>query len=195
MKMERVLIWAAATIAVVALGLGLYLARPGEKGGAIAIGGPFHLHSQTGAIVDSEDLKGRPYAIFFGFTHCPEICPTTMLDMARLIEKAGPMAKDFRVYFVSVDPERDTPEVLLSYLSSFEPHMIGLTGSPDEIARIARDFRVYYKKVPTSGGDYTMDHSAVVYLMGADGKFVNALGYQEPEDRALAKLKSLIEGT
>jgi protein SCO1 len=193
MKRERILIGSIAAVAAIFLLVAVLLSRSGSNS-TIAIGGPFHLRSQTGEIVDSNALKGRPYAIFFGFTHCPEICPTTMMDMARLLERAGPRAKDFKVYFVSVDPERDTPEVLRSYLSSFEPHMVGLTGTPEEIAQVAKEFRVYYKKVPTTGGDYTMDHTAVVYLMGADGKFANALGFQEPEDRALAKLKSLMEG-
>jgi protein SCO1 len=92
-----------------------------------------------------------------------------------------------------LDTERDTPEVLRSYLASFEPHMVGLTGSPEEIAAVAKEFRVHYKKVPTKDGDYTMDHSAVVYMMGADGNFADALGYQEPEDRAVAKVAKLLQ--
>lgn len=171
--------------------LAVALLRPREIDRQI-VGGPFRLKSQTGQIIDGGALKGAPYAIFFGFTHCPEICPTTMMDMQRLIDRLGPQAKDFKVYFVSVDPERDTPEILRSYLGAFEPYMVGLTGSPDEIAAVAKTFRVYYRKVPTSDGDYTMDHSAVVYLMGADGKFVDFVGYQEPESRALAKLRALL---
>ncbi len=156
------------------------------------IGGPFRLKSQTGEIIDSAALKGRPYALFFGFTHCPEICPTTMMDMQRLIDKLGLPAKDFKVFFVSVDPERDTPEVLRSYLASFEPHVVGLTGTPEEIAAVAKEFRAYYKKVPTGGGDYTMDHTALVYLMDAKGAFENVLGYQEEEARALTKMRALL---
>ena len=191
MKQLRLILWSAAALAAVALAGLLYFTAGGPQ--ATAIGGPFRLKSQTGEMIDSAALKGRPYAIFFGFTHCPEICPTTMADMAALMARLGPEAKDFRIYFVSVDPERDTPEVLRSYLASFEPNVVGLTGTPDEIAKVAKEFRVYYRKVPLDGGDYTMDHSAFVYLMGKDGGFRSVIGYQEKPDRALDKLKTLIE--
>lgn len=187
----RLILWSAAALAAVAFAGLMYFTSGGPH--APAIGGPFRLKSQTGEVVDSAALKGKPYAIFFGFTHCPEICPTTMVDMAALMAKLGDEAKGFKIYFVSVDPERDTPDVLRNYLSSFEPHVIGLTGAPDEIADIARKFRIYYRKVPLDGGDYTMDHSAFVYLMGKDGGFRNVIGYQEKPDRALEKLKTLIE--
>lgn len=190
MKKLRTILWAAAALAVVAFA-GVFWFTSGPQ--SPSIGGPFRLKDQNGQMIESAQLKGKPYAIFFGFTHCPEICPTTMVDMAALLAKLGPAAKDFKVYFVSVDPERDTPEKLRSYLASFEPHVIGLTGTPDEIAAIAKSFRVYYRKVPTEGGDYTMDHSAFVYLMGKDGGFRNVIGYQEKPDRALDKLKALIE--
>lgn len=191
MKNLRIVLWATAAVAAVAFAAFVFLGPATKR--ASAIGGPFRLMSQNGQVVDSAALKGKPYAIFFGFTHCPEICPTTMTDMSALLAKLGDEAKDFKVYFVSVDPERDTPKVLREYLASFEPHMVGLTGTPEEIAKVAKEFRVYYKKVPLDGGDYTMDHSAFVYLMGSDGKFVSVIGYQEKPDRALTKLKELIE--
>ena len=191
MKQLRLILWSAAALAAVALAGLLYFTAGGPQ--ATAIGGPFRLKDQNGRIVDTVALKGKPYAIFFGFTHCPEICPTTMADMAALMARLGPEAKDFRIYFVSVDPERDTPEVLRSYLASFEPNVVGLTGTPDEIAKVAKEFRAYYRKVPLDGGDYTMDHSAFVYLMGKDGGFRSVIGYQEKPDRALNKLKTLIE--
>lgn len=191
MRKLALYLWVATAIAVAAFAGVYYFTSGGQE--QVALGGPFRLKSQTGATIDSATLKGKPYAIFFGFTHCPEVCPTTMVDMAALIPKLGPVAKDFKVYFVSVDPERDTPEVLRNYLASFEPHVIGLTGTPDEIAAVAKAFRVYYRKTPLEGGDYTMDHSAFVYLMGKDGRFVNVIGYQEKPDRALEKLKSLLD--
>ncbi|HMN72878.1 MAG TPA: SCO family protein [Rhodoblastus sp.] len=190
MKTLRIALWSAAALAAVAF-VALYFFASNPR--TAAIGGPFRLKDQNGAVVDSAALKGKPYAIFFGFTHCPEICPTTMVDMAALMGKLGDEAKDFKIYFVSVDPERDTPEVLHDYLASFAPHVVGLTGAPDEIAKVAKEFRVYYRKVPLDGGDYTMDHSAFVYLMGKDGGFRNVIGYQEKPDRALDKLKTLIE--
>lgn len=191
MTRARVLVAAGAAAAVLAL-VAAFLLSTMRSPDKPMIGGPFRLKSQTGEIVDSVALKGRPYALFFGFTHCPEICPTTMMDMQRLIDRLGPAGKDFRVFFVSVDPERDTPEVLRSYLASFEPHVVGLTGTPEEIAAVAKAFRAYYKKVPTGGGDYTMDHTALVYLMDAKGAFENVLGYQEEEGRALTKMRALL---
>lgn len=160
-----------------------------------AIGGPFRLKSHTGEIIDSVALKGRPYAVFFGFAGCPEVCPTTMLDMQRLLDRVGPSAQNFRVYFVSLDPERDTPEMLRDFLASFAPYIVGLTGTPVEIAGMAKSFGAYYRKVPTTGSDYTMDHSAFVYLIDASGNYAESIGYQEPEDRALAKLRSLLGGS
>ncbi|MFO1114271.1 MAG: SCO family protein [Beijerinckiaceae bacterium] len=160
-----------------------------------AIGGPFRLKSHIGETIDSVALKGHPYAVFFGFAGCPEVCPTTMLDMQRLLDRMGPPAQNFRVYFVSVDPERDTPEMLRYFLASFAPYIVGLTGTPAEIAGMAKSFGAYYRKVPTTGGDYTMDHSAFVYLMDATGNYVESIGYQEPEDRALAKLRALLGGS
>lgn len=157
-----------------------------------AIGGPFRLKSHTGEIVDSAAIKGRPYAIFFGFAGCPEVCPTTMLDMHRLLDRMGSPAKSFKVYFVSVDPERDTPEMLRDFLASFEPYIVGLTGTPAEIAGVAKSFGAFYRKAPTTGGDYTIDHSTFVYLMDAAGNYAESIGYQEPEDRALAKLRALL---
>jgi protein SCO1 len=186
-------LWIAAALFAMALGAGVWFeASRGRR--AEFIGGPFRLQSQTGETIDSEQLKGKPYAIFFGFTHCPEVCPTTIVDMQRLFDQVGPAAKDFRVYFVSVDPERDTPAVLKDYLASFAPHIVGLTGAPEQIAAVAQAFRVYYRKIPTRDGDYTMDHSAIVYLMDANGRFVNMIAYQEPEASALSKLRALLGG-
>ena len=191
MKTPRIALWTTAAVAAVVLVAVLYFVSDGSKAGSI--GGPFRLRSATGELVDSETLKGKPYAIFFGFTHCPEICPTTMMDMAALMARLGDEASGFMIFFVSVDPERDTPAVLRDYLAAFEPHVVGLTGTPDEIAQVAKEFRVYYRKVRLAGDDYTMDHSAFIYLMGSDGNFFDVLGYQEAPDRAFAKLKRLIE--
>ncbi len=163
-----------------------------EQAPAVAIGGPFRLMSQDGEILDSERLKGKPYGVFFGFTRCPEICPTTMMDMSALLNELGDKAKDFHLYFVSVDPERDTPAVLRDFLGSFEPKVTGLTGTPEEIAAIAKSFRVYYRKVPLEGGGYTMDHTAMVYLMDGEGRFAGVIPYQEDRAVSLKKLRFLL---
>ena len=171
----------------------LYLPR-GEQIGRPAVGGPFQLVSQDGAIFDSARLNGKPYALFFGYTQCPDVCPTTLTDMAELLAELGPVARDFRILFVTIDPERDTPQVLRDYLASFEPHVTGLTGSAQQIADVAKSFRVYYKKVPLAGGGYTMDHTAIVYLMNAKGEFAGALSYQEDHALALKKMRRLLAG-
>ncbi|MGO4125811.1 SCO family protein [Inquilinus sp. YAF38] len=158
-------------------------------------GGPFRLTDQAGTTLSDAELKGRPFAVFFGFTHCPEVCPTTLWEMSQALEALGPDADRLRVLFVTVDPERDRPEMLREYLQSFDRRITGLTGSPDEIAAVAKSYRVYWRKVPTSDGDYTMDHSAMVYLMDAEGRFTDTIAYGTPEPERLAALRRLISGT
>ena len=155
------------------------------------IGGPFTLVDDTGATVTEKTLAGKAYAMYFGYTFCPEVCPTTLLDLSRWIEKLGPDANKLNYVFVTVDPERDTVKSMHAYLSSFDKHIRGYTGTPAEIAQIAKEYRVYYKKVPTDDGSYTMDHSAIIYLMGSDDKFVTVIPYQEDDASAIAKLKNL----
>jgi protein SCO1 len=147
--------------------------RSSSVGPAIAgVGGPFHLVDQDGKPVSDADMKGRPFLVFFGFTHCPDVCPTTLFDMSQMLHALGPDAGRVGVLFVTVDPERDTPAVLKDYLSSFDPHLRGLTGDPAAVDAALKAYRVYAKKVPLKDGDYTMDHTAVVYLMDKSGRFV-----------------------
>ena len=142
-------------------------------GQAVAgVGGPFHLEDQNGKAVSDADMKGKPFLVFFGFTHCPDICPTTLFDMSQLMQALGPDAARTGALFITVDPERDTPAVMKDYLSNFDPHLRGLTGDQASISAATRAYRVYAKKVPLENGDYTMDHTAVVYLMDKDGRFV-----------------------
>jgi protein SCO1 len=155
------------------------------------IGGPFTLVDDTGVTVTEKTLAGKPYMMYFGYTFCPDVCPTTLLDLSRWIKKLGPDADRLNYVFVTVDPERDTVQSLHAYLSSFDKRIRGYTGTPAEIAQIATEYRVYYKKVPTDDGGYTMDHSAIIYLMGPDGKFVTVIPYQEDDASAIAKLKNL----
>jgi protein SCO1 len=155
------------------------------------IGGPFTLVDDTGAMVTEKNIAGKPYVMYFGYTFCPDVCPTTLLDLSRWIKKLGPDADRLNYVFVTVDPERDTVQSMHAYLSSFDKHIRGYTGTPAEIAQIAKEYRVYYKKVPTEDGGYTMDHTAVLYLMGPDGKLVTVIPYQEDDASATAKLKNL----
>jgi protein SCO1/2 len=129
--------------------------------------------------------------MYFGYTFCPDVCPTTLFDLTRWIQKLGPDADKLNYVFVTVDPERDTVKSMHAYLSSFDKRIRGYTGTPDQIAQIAKVYRVYYKKVPAADGSYTMDHSAIIYLMGPDNNFVTVIPYQEDDASAVAKLKNL----
>src|SRR3569833_883687 len=154
-----------------------------------AVGGPFNLVDQNGKSITDQDMKGKPFLVFFGFTHCPDVCPTTLFDVSEVFRALGPDAKDVRALFVTVDPERDTPAVLKDYLSSFDPRIIGVTGDDAAIAAAEKSYRVYAKKVPTDGGGYTMDHTAIVYLMNKDGRFVTPFNMKRRPEEAAADLK------
>lgn len=185
---------AVAAIIVAAAGTSLHFFGPSPGRSGTSVGGPFRLQSQDGGTVDSADLLGKPYGIFFGFTHCPEVCPTTLSDLAQAFGEIPDLPQDFRVFFVSVDPERDTPAVLKEYTANFDPRIVGLWAPPAELAQLAKAFGVYYEKIPTSDGSYTMNHTAVVYLMDAQGKFKDAILYSEPVEGYVTKLKRLLAG-
>jgi protein SCO1 len=157
-----------------------------------AIGGPFQLTDQSGATVTDKSLQGRPTLIFFGFTHCPDVCPTSLFEISEVLRAMGPDADRVNAYFISVDPERDTPTAMKDYLSSFDPHLKGLTGDPEVMAKVTTEYRVYAKKVPLKDGDYTMDHTALVYLMDRDGHFVSPFNLKQPPEQAAAELKKYI---
>jgi protein SCO1 len=154
-----------------------------------AIGGPFQLTDQAGQTVTEKDLKGRPTLIFFGFTHCPDVCPTSLFEISEVLKAMGEDADRINAYFVSVDPERDTTTAMKDYLSSFDPHLKGLTGDPEAVAKVISGFRVYAKKVPLKDGDYTMDHTALVYLMDRSGNFVAPFNLKRKPEEAAADLK------
>lgn len=158
---------------------------------SLSIGGPFSLTDHRGRAVTEQDFRGKPMAIFFGFTHCPDVCPATLGDMTNFIEALGTDADRVQWTFVSVDAERDTPQVMADYLTAFDPRIVGLSGSEAQISDVARAFRVYYQKVPLEGGSYTMDHSASVFLLDAAGRFAGTLDYKESEDVAVEKLRML----
>lgn len=154
-----------------------------------AVGGPFNLVDQNNKPITDQDMKGHPFLVFFGFTHCPDVCPTTLFEVSEILRAAGPAAKDARALFITVDPERDTPQVLKDYLGSFDPRVVGVTGDSEAIAAVIKAYRVYAKKVPTDGGGYTMDHTAIVYLMGKDGRFVTPFNMKRRPEEAAEDLK------
>ncbi|MGX1317728.1 protein SCO1/2 [Bradyrhizobium sp. USDA 377] len=154
-----------------------------------AIGGPFQLTDQNGKAVTDKSLKGKPTLIFFGYTHCPDVCPTSLFEISEVLRAMGKDADKVNAVFISVDPERDTPAAMKDYLSSFDPHLAGLSGDPAETAKVITSYRVYAKKVPTKDGDYTMDHTALIYLMDRDGRFVSPFNLKRTPEEAAADLK------
>lgn len=199
LRTVRAALWIAVVGAIVGVGgvaLGVWPLRAPERTGTVAgtaeIGGPFRLTSHRGETVAEADLRGKPYLLFFGFTHCPDICPTTLSELTRRLEQLGPEAGKVRTLFVTVDPERDTQEALAAYMTSFDPRIAALRGDRSQTDDVVRLFRATVRKVPLRDGDYTMDHNAIVYMMDADGRFVNSLDPHESEDVQLQKLRRLV---
>jgi protein SCO1 len=193
-RTQRLFVIFTAFVAGLMLCLGVILFVGGRGSGtgavqAAPIGGPFHLTDQNGQPFSDQDLKGKTFLVFFGFTHCPDVCPTTLFEISEIMRNLGPAADRTAALFISVDPERDTPEAMHDYLSSFDPHVRGLTGGAADLAAVAKAYRVYYKKVPLDGGDYTMDHTAIVYLMDKDGRFVSPFNMRRTAEVAAADLR------
>jgi protein SCO1/2 len=192
---SRVLLVAAAFLVGLVLCLGVALVlnnRAGTASAGASVGGPFALVDQDGHAVTDRDMAGHPFLVFFGFTHCPDVCPTALFEMSEIYGKLGRDGDRLGGLFITVDPERDTPAALKDYLSSFDPHLRGLTGDPAAIAATLKAYRVYAKKVPLEGGDYTMDHTAIVYLMDREGHFVAPFNLKRtPEDAATELRKYL----
>lgn len=189
----RVLLIVAAFAAGLASVLGVLLVVSGrmapQVATASAIGGPFSLLDQNGKTVTDQDIQGRPSIVFFGFTHCPDVCPTALFEMSEIMRALGSDAARVNALFVTVDPERDTPAQMKDYLSSFDPHLTALTGTPEAVAQMLKEYRVYSRKVPTENGDYTMDHTALVYLMDKQGHFVAPFNIKRRPEDAAAELR------
>ena len=182
-------VFVVGAVAVVAGALAL-MPRGGTAVSTQAtIGGPFQLVDQDGQAVTQETFLGEPALVFFGFTHCPDICPTTLFELSQLFDALGPDARKVNGLFITVDPERDTPEAMKSYIGSFHPSIQALSGTPEQTAAVIKAYRAYAKKVPTQGTDYTMDHTAIVYLMGKDGEFIAPFNLKRPPAEAAADLR------
>ena len=159
-----------------------------------AVGRPFELVSHRGQVIDNAVLKGKPYLAFFGFTHCPDICPTTLFELSDLMSELGPAASGFNVVFISVDPERDTQQLLNEYMTSFDRRILALRGTPEQTATAVKAFSAYARKVPTEDGSYTMDHTAGVYMMDANGSFKGTLDMHESREVRMKKIRNLMTG-
>jgi protein SCO1/2 len=195
-----------ALIAIVILSLALLVGsaalvfRAGGNGptsiGEAMIGGPFSLTDQNGRRVTSADFTGKYLLVFFGYTYCPDLCPTELQVMTEAVERMGARGDVIQPIFISFDPQRDTPETLKAYVENFSPRLVGLTGSEEEIAAVAKAYRVYYRKVENGGAsDYLMDHSTIVYLMGPDGKFIKHFSYSTDAKALSDALSAAVSGS
>ena len=199
MKTFRIIVWAAEVVLAGALGwLTLEVTKSKETLAEGPFGVPFQLVAQDGNPITEKAFQEKPTALFFGFTHCPEVCPTTLFELNGWLEKVDPDGTRLQAYMVTVDPERDTPEILDQYVSNVSKRIVGISGAPDKVAEMIKGFRVYAKKVPVDegqpDGDYTMDHTASVFLLDAGGRFSGTIAYGENPDTAVKKLENLIKG-
>ena len=156
------------------------------------IGAPFQLIDHRGSPITQQAMEGRPAAVFFGFTHCPEICPTTLYELANWLDILGVDGMDLNVFFITVDPVRDTPQIMKEYVERFSARIKGITGEPGEITKLLKAWHVYAKRVPLADGEYTMDHTASIYLLRTNGSLHGMIGYQDTTDIALKKLRGLL---
>ena len=188
-KKSLILPAAAFLVGLLALVTAIFVVvGPGERSGGSGIGGAFTLVDQNGSKVSEKDFTGAPFLVFFGFTHCPDVCPTTLYETSEVLRALGSSADKLKVAFITVDPERDTPEALKNYLGSFDPRIVGLTGSQEDIDRVTRAYRAYYRRVPLKDGNYTMDHTALVYLMDKRGNFVGSFNVKRTPQEAAKEL-------
>ncbi|KUO53875.1 MAG: hypothetical protein APF80_16925 [Alphaproteobacteria bacterium BRH_c36] len=195
----RLVLWGLVALAAIVVGA-LFLGHMQEAArqgaslpGAARFGGDFELVDQNSKTFSSDSLKGHPHAVFFGFTHCPDVCPTTLFEMTKHLEALGPKADKLMVLFITVDPARDTPEQLKQYLSAFDSRIVGLSGSAEQISNVAKKYRIVAEKVATSDGGYTMNHTATVFLFDGNGTLTSTLSWEEDEKTRQAKLERLAE--
>jgi protein SCO1 len=200
-RSRRSLIVAASLLAGVAiLGAGGFVAlelhdTPRGAAGTVlggAIGGPFKLVDQNGDTVTNTDLNGKWLLVYFGYTHCPDACPTALNNIALALSDLGPEKKEVRPVFITIDPERDTAKALKDYVSAFAAPILALTGSATDIAQAASEYRVYYAKHPEPGGDYSMDHTSIIYVMDPKGRFTASFTGEDPPEQIAARLKKLL---
>jgi len=199
MKTVRIVLWGLVLVMAGALGwLTLSMTKTQEQMAEAPFGVPFQLVGGDGQPITEAALRGKPTALFFGFTHCPEVCPTTLFELDGWMKSVDPDGSKLQAYFITVDPERDTPELLGRYVGNVSDRVKAIAGEPDKIAEVVKGFRVYAKKVPLDesqpDGDYTMDHTASVFLLDAQGRFKGTIAYGENADTAVKKLENLAKG-
>lgn len=198
MKTFRIILWSTIAILVAIVGYLSFDWQVNKGSDEAAFGGPFTLTDQNGNAITETAFQEKPTALFFGFTHCPEICPTTLYELDAWMEAADPTGEKINGYFVSVDPEKDTAEILKLYVGNVSDRITGITGAPDDVHQMLKKFKIYFKKIPLDAtdpeGDYTMDHTASVLLFNNQGRFKSTIAYGENPDTAIQKLKNLLKG-
>lgn len=199
MKTVRIILWAGVlAMAGLLAWLTFSVTRSSEQIAEGPFGVPFQLVDQRGQAITEQAFRGKPTALFFGFTHCPEVCPTTLFELDSWLKQVDPDKTGLQAYFITVDPERDTPELLGTYISNVTDRVTGIGGDPAKVAEVVKGFRIYAKKIPLDekqpDGDYTMDHTASVFLLDADGRFKGTIAYGENPETAIKKLENLKKG-
>lgn len=190
-----VLLAPAGLLAAGLIGVGAWWAAGSAPGATrlTEIGGPFRLVDGNGHGVTDQSFRGKAMLVYFGYTHCPDACPTALQDLTAALDKLPPEAREqARIVFITVDPERDTPDVMKSYAGAFGPEVVGLTGSREAVAEVARGYRVYYARHAETGGGYSMDHSGLIYLMDKDGRFVSVFTPQATPDEMAGAVRKLV---
>lgn len=189
-----ILVMAAALAVLGYVGVRLYqdLVLRAEQS-QVPIGGPFTLTDQTGATRTEKDLLGQPSVIYFGYTYCPDVCPTELVNIVGALDQLGPKSKQVRAVFITIDPERDTQKAMADFVDNLGGGLIGLTGTPEQVAAAARSYRVYYQKgKPKADGAYTVDHSGFVYIMDRQGRYAAHLGPNAAPEKIAEKLRALL---
>lgn len=199
MKTFRTILWVAVVaLAGILAWLAFEVTRSKQEMAEGPFGVPFQLVAQDGQPITEKAFQDKPTALFFGFTHCPEVCPTTLFELNGWLHQVDPDGTRLNGFFVSVDPERDTPELLGQYVSNVTDRVKGISGPPEKVNEMIKGFKVYAKKVPVDekdpNGDYTMDHTASVFLLDNGGRFAGTIAYGENPDTAIKKLENLIKG-
>jgi len=198
MKTTRIVLWVLAALMA---GLFGWLATSAFQNREALNEGPFGvafaLTDYNGQPITETAFRGKATALFFGFTHCPEVCPTTVYELSGWMNEVDPAKTGLQAYFISIDPSRDTPELLKTYLTNVTDRIIGISGDPAKVEAMARGFKIYFKRVPTDAtkpdGEYTMDHTASVFLLDKQGRFVGTIAYGEDSDIAKQKLANLMK--
>jgi protein SCO1/2 len=211
-RLTRIALWSLVVIALILIGIlvrslfldgdgdsvavfgnGPIVGEPALGAAAVTIGEPFALVTDAGAPIGDDDLDGHPSLMFFGFTFCPDVCPTALAEVSGWLAELGNEAEDLAVYFVTVDPARDQPAEMATYLTAFDPRIVGITGPVDDVHAMLDGYRVFYERYETDNG-YLMDHAASFYMLDRNGEFVGTIGYNELRDEALRQIRRLIAG-